>query len=523
MALNNNQIFTLVNEAYKQALGENAIAVENLEGFTDTGVAYESLQDYKEQFTDALLNLCVKNWFSDTSYRSQYDDPFFEDSREMGAIVQFISATMPEVKESPAWDKFVSGTSQVGVYTVYLPIVETKVYSRSVSWSIPIFWTGEQWDDAFKSSESLGEFISYIMMMMDNKIVCHLEEMNEANRNNFIAEKFVAEADPNVNGVHCINLIAAYNKERNGSIATVEEFLKDAAALRYAAATIDEYTTYVGKMSALFNTAGKPRFTPDERKIVQVVKKFAKAISEVSLSGAFNARYVELPAYKEVPYWQGFGSKTSWDDVTSICVETGNDGTSVNKTGIVACIVDKWAIMHTIRKRRVATNYFSVEDLYQNEWQFRDQYMNDLTMNGVIFYLEDISDNTIAPASVAAGSGSVFGVAATSLQSGITVSGDKITGTLKYHAPSTPDSITSVWGNGNFIYLAFTPSADAATTFVGLTHSAGSGLQALDSDNDALLKITSATAQKLIVRTITSSGAVRTQYYDLSGLTIQTA
>lgn len=390
MALNNNQIFTLVNEAYKQALGKNAVAVENLAGFTDTGAAYESLQEYKEQFTDALLNLCVKNWFSDTSYRSQYDDPFFEDAREMGGIIQFISATMPEVKDSPAWGNFVSGTSQVGVYTVYLPVIETKVYSKTVSWSIPIFWTGEQWDDAFRTEDALGEFISYIMMMMDNKIVCHLEEMNELNRNNFIAEKFLAQADPNVAGVHCINLIEAYNRERGGNITTVEQFLADADALRYASSTIDEYTTYVGKMSTIFNTAGKPRFTPDERKVVQVVKKFAKAISEVALSGTFNAKYVELPDYKEVAYWQGIGG-TEWNDVTTINVALDNNGRTLNKSGIVACIVDKWAIMHTIRKRRVATNYFNVEDLYQNEWQFRDQYCNDLTMNGIIFYLENVT------------------------------------------------------------------------------------------------------------------------------------
>lgn len=391
MSLNNNQIYTLVNTAYTQALGQNAIAVEDLEGFVDTGSAYSAIAANKDQFTSALINVAATNWFSDTSYRSQYNDPFFEDSREMGAIIQFISATVPEVQESHSWKTFVSGTSTLGAYTVYMPLVETKYYGKTVSWELPIAITDEQWDDAFRTVEDLGEFVSYIMMMVDNAIVVHIENMNSLNRNNFIAEKFVAQNDVAVPGVHAINLIEAYNTERGGSISTVTEFLASPEALRYAAATIDEYTTYFGKMSSTFNTAAKARFTPDDRKVVQVVKKFAKAIEEVSLSGAFNAQYVELPAYEEVPYWQGFGSSTSWNDVTAINVETGTDGTAVNKTGVVAFIADKWAIMHTIRKHRVAVTRFDPEAVTQYYYQFRDSYMNDLTMNGLVFYLADVT------------------------------------------------------------------------------------------------------------------------------------
>lgn len=390
MSLNNNQIYSLVNEAYKQALGAEAIDTQDLQDFVDTGSAYTSISANKDQFTSALINVSAKNWFADTSYRSQYNDPFFEDSREMGAIIQFISATVPEVQESHAWKTFVSGTSTLGTYTIYLPLVDTKYYGKTVSWELPIAVTDEQWDDAFRTTEALGEFVAYIMMMVDNAIVCHIEEMNALNRNNFLAEKIEAQND-SVAGVHAINLIALYNSERGKSIQTVEEFLADADALRFASATIDEYSTYFSKMSKLFNTANKARFTPDDRKVIQIVKKFAKAISEVALSGTFNASYVELPNYEEIPSWQGFGESASWDEVTALDVEISSDGTAVKKSGIVACIVDKWAIMHTIRKRRTAVTRFDPEAVSQYYYQFRDSYMNDLTMNGLIFYLEDVT------------------------------------------------------------------------------------------------------------------------------------
>ncbi len=390
MPLNNNQVYTVVNAAYNQALGKAAIAVEDLEGFVDTGSdTYAQLAANKDQFTQALISVLAKNWFTDTSYRSQYNDPFYQDEREFGAIVQSISVTAPEVQEASNWETFTSGTTQLGTYTLYIPLVDTRYYGKTTSWQLPIAITDAQWDDAFRSGEDLERFVAYVLMVVDNAIVVHLENMNNLNRNNYIAEKIHYSEGTGATGVQVINLIEAYNADRGGSITTVQQFLSDPEALRYAASTIDEYSTYFSKMSTLFNTASKARFTPDDRKVIQVVKKFAKAIQEVSLSGAFNAQYVELPGYQEIPFWQGFGEGLTWDDVTSINVELGSDGTAVNKSGVVALIVDKWAIMHTIRKHRVGVTRFDPEEVTQYYYQFRDSYMNDLTMNGLVFVLEN--------------------------------------------------------------------------------------------------------------------------------------
>lgn len=389
--INNNQVYNLVNSAYRQALGADAIAVEDLQGFVDTGSAYAQIAANKDQFTNALINVLAKNWFTDSSYRSQYKDPFYQDEREFGAIIQAISVTAPEVREAHNWKSFTSGTTTLGTYTLYIPVCDSKYYCKTNSWEIPVAITDSQWDDAFKTGEEIERFVAYILMVVDNAIVVHLENANAMNRNNYIAEKISYAEGDGTTGVHVINLIEAYNNQRGASISTVEQFLSDPDALRFAASTIDEYSTYFSKMSTLFNTEGKARFTPDDRKVIQVVKKFAKAIQEVSLSGSFNAQYVELPNYQEVPFWQGFGSGITWDDVTRINVEIGSDGTAVNKKGIVALIVDKWAIMHTIRKHRVASTRFDPEEISQYYYQFRDSYMNDLTMNGLIFTLEDIS------------------------------------------------------------------------------------------------------------------------------------
>lgn len=102
------------------------------------------------------------------------------------------------------------------------------------------------------------------------------------------------------------------------------------------------------------------------------------------------------------------------------------------------------------------------------------------------------------------------------MQSGVSVSGNKITGTL---IKQTSGQIVTDWGQGYFIGLKFTPDSDATVTKVGLTPSAGSGLVALDPDNLAMFKLTDISAQRLKVVS-SRAGEEKTWFFDLSGLTL---
>lgn len=106
------------------------------------------------------------------------------------------------------------------------------------------------------------------------------------------------------------------------------------------------------------------------------------------------------------------------------------------------------------------------------------------------------------------------------MQTGITITGSTITGTLKYLGGD--NAITQVWGPGNFLCLKF-PDADItnSTVKVGLDPSHGSGLVELDSDKNGVFKITDKLRQKFCVE-ITKDGETVVQRYDLSGLTCET-
>lgn len=385
--LTNTQIQNIANLAYKEFTGQEGVdVVLDLSTFTDDGV--KDIGALRSKYTGKLLGVLTKNWFTDSSYRSTYKDVFFEDSARFGAIVQSISVSVPEVKENSAWKDFVSGTSTIGQYTVYLPVVDTKYYAKSESWALPITVTGEQWDTAFKNEQELSNFVEYLFMVVDNAIVQHMEDMNALNRNNFIAEKINAQST--VGLYQSYNLTEEYATEKGLTTSkTVAEFLNDKEFLKWASAKIKLFMGYLQKQTILFNTDGKVRFTPKDRLVVQLLGDFVTRYDSIASSDTFHNDMIALPLYEEIASWQSM-EDLSFDGVSSINVKTAQ-GDTIEKGGIIGLVCDKWAILHTIRSNRVGSQYFGIEDMTHYEYQFRDSYMNDLSMNGIVFYVDDFT------------------------------------------------------------------------------------------------------------------------------------
>lgn len=396
--LNNNTAYTLIRSAYEQMLGEHAIDTQDLSDFTQNGAAYDSLTSdnaWKDQFTKALLAGCFRNFYMDDSYRDEYKDPFYVSTEKWGAIQQMISAEAPAVQESHAWQTFTSGSSKVGEYTLYLPEVSAAFVGKSTSWELPIAITDEQWNTAFKNESELEQFVGFLMMVTDNAIVCHLQDCDNLNRNNFIAEKLAYASSVSATGVHVIDLVSLYRAETGDqTITTVEGFMSDDKCMRFAAETIDKYSGYLSKMSTLFNIDGKKKFVPKSRMVCQVLQHFYSRMKSVSYADAYNMDFVKLPNFDAVPYWQGFGADASgvvdFDEVSAIKAKTAS-GETVSQTGIVAFLCDNRCIMHCIQSQRTASTRHDPEALTQFYHQFKDIRWCNLQQNAVVFVLNDVA------------------------------------------------------------------------------------------------------------------------------------
>lgn len=111
----------------------------------------------------------------------------------------------------------------------------------------------------------------------------------------------------------------------------------------------------------------------------------------------------------------------------------------------------------------------------------------------------------------------VFGTLVSDIQEDVVVSGNAITGTLKY---LDTGAIPDYWGAGNFMVLHFYDVDPRATSVrVGMDPSEGSGLVELDEDMNGVFKVTDNTTQSFVV--VSSDGTqTKTDTYDLSNLTL---
>lgn len=399
MTLNNNQVAVLLNDAFPQSTGEDTIDKLSLQDFVDKGNDPNVIGSV-EQFNKKLLNVIIKRWYEDSSYRSSYKDPFFQDSERFGALTELVSIEIPEAQPSLAWQNFGPDTThgqidEVGSYKVYLPQISTKVYGKSDSWQVCVTITGEQWDSAFHSATELATYVARIHMQVDNGIIMHLKNMQRANVNSYMAEKINYAGKQGAEGLHVVDLVKEYVEEMGDPTAayTVEDYLSTSAALVHGAEKIGYYKDLFGEMSSIFNIEGKNRFTPDDRIVLEMLSAFARRFTSVAASNTYHKELIEMPNYIKVPFWQALGTG-DFDTVSSIDVEIADaDEQSgkkeVKQGGIVAFLADSWALAHTTVNRRQAVKNFEPENLTNHYSQFVDRYFNNLGMNAVVFVLND--------------------------------------------------------------------------------------------------------------------------------------
>ena len=388
VTLNNNQIATILNEAVAEITGK-AVGELDLRGFIATA-SDSSIIGSVDQLTKAMINVIMKKWYMDTKYRSGYNSPFFVDDVEYGAITEVISITVPDAQPASNWTDIVSGTTQLGLYTIYLPTVDVSVYGKTSSWQIPVGILEDQLKSCLNGEDELREFVSHIFLCIDNALVAHMEALDSANRNSFMAAKINFAASGGT-GVHVVNLVEEYvaNAGLESTGMTAAYYLNNKDALADGAMTIMEYAELLQKMSTEYNTKGDKRFTPEKRLVLQLLTKFDKQLKYHMRSATFHEDLVKIPNYGTVPYWQS--AKKSDRDTIDVDIDVSGNKTHVQQGGIVGLLCDSWAIVHTIKNRRVAAKQFEPEHLVQYYNQFQDCYYNNLGLNGIVFIVADVN------------------------------------------------------------------------------------------------------------------------------------
>lgn len=394
------QIYGLVNEATKSAIGETAVLEQDLSNVVDIGEAVFNANAV-DNYVKSLVDHIGKVIFVNRPYSGSVPSVLM-DKWEFGSVLEKIQADMPEARENKSWD--LQDGQEYSPNVFYKPKVSAKFFNSKTTFEVDLSFTELQVKESFSNAGQLNAFLSMLYNSVEKSFAVKFDALIMDTINNATAETLKAEFDTVSNGdysasdgVKAVNLLKRYNA-LFGKTLNAEEALHEPEFLRYASGEIRKYVARLAKMSTLFNVSGKARFTPKDRLHCVFLSDFVVNMEMVLQSDTFHNEMVALPnGLETVPYWQGVkkesGNAYDLEAIGAINVKVhnpkGGDGIEVNfaKGAILGVMFDSDALGVANLDKRTTTNYNPKAEFFTNFYKMDAGFFNDLDENFVVFFV----------------------------------------------------------------------------------------------------------------------------------------
>lgn len=365
------QIYTVVNSAASQALGQGAIEAIDTASFVSLGIAVLSSATNTDAFLNTLAQRIGRTIISYREYKNKMRDLVLNDF-EYGAILQKIKVAMPTAEEDESYD-LVDGQS-VDMYKVAKPVVNQKLFVTRTPYQFKITIQRAHLKEAFLSESAMGGFIAAIFGEVRNAIEFAMENLGRACYGNYIAEV--------AGGSREIKLVTEFNALTGGSV-TASNALANKDFLNYAFRRINEHIDYMQDMSVLYNDGSATRHTPKEDLRIKLLSPFVRAAETVTQYAAFNQSLVDVADnYTPVSYWQSPANRSQ------VIAQRASDDTSTTVSNVIGVMHDRDALGIYQMWEEVSTSPLNSAGLYYNQYYHeRNLWFNDLSENFVIFTL----------------------------------------------------------------------------------------------------------------------------------------
>lgn len=379
-----NQIYAMVNDASKEALGSQALSVKDTVTLVSLGNVVLSSDTNKEAFYKALTDRIGRTVIAARAY-SATKRSVKRDEMDWGLIYQKISYRRRDAVSNPTWvDNAQADPFDVAIQTEAVQKLFAVMSTYSFEDSIP----DGQLFTAFTNSAAMGAFISGIYTNMRNYM-----EQAEENLANLAVDTLIAGVLIKGTNAQKRYLLDEYNQKYSQNL-TVDTCLGSTDFLKYATREISTTKDNMSVLSTVFNAEAFPRHTPADKCVVEVLGQFASACDTYLQADTYHNELVKLPNYEKVVYWQSPGtSGFAFADVSKINIEnehlavTGNADGAIEQGGILALVRDYDAAASVIMRRRSASIYNPRAERF-NIFEKADQgYAVDLSENAVVFML----------------------------------------------------------------------------------------------------------------------------------------
>lgn len=373
-----NQVYQMVNDSAKEALGQQAITAKDTGSLISLGDQIQVTENV-EAFYKTLFNRIGRTVVAVRAFEIG-ERSVMRNEMEWGVIYQKISFKPRDAVENPSWKT----DTQANPYDIE-PQTEVvqKLFSIMGTYSYEDSLPDYQLFTAFTSASAMAAFISGAYTNMYNYL-----KIAEANLANLAVNTYMAGAISGTKASQKRNLLKEYNDKFTKTL-TVEQALTDASFLKFASKTINDTIKQFTSPSTIFNAEGIVRQTTKDKLVVEVLSQFATATTSYMESDTYHNELVKLPRYEEVNYWQASGTSFSFNDASTIDIKNAkiNGGKEVKQTGIVAFIHDYDAVASIIYRRRSHSIYNPRAERYNVMEKADKGYAVDLSENGVVFYM----------------------------------------------------------------------------------------------------------------------------------------
>lgn len=383
------QVYDFVNLATQEALGMGVVVNEDLSNIVSIGEQIFNA-NAMDKYVKALVNRIGKVIFVNRVYQGSAPSVMM-DGWEYGSVLQKVSAALPDARVNETWELEDGQSYDPHIFHKPKGVV-AKFYNEYVTFEIDMSFTEEQLKMSFNNATELNGFISMLYTNVDNSMTVKVDELIRRTINNMIAETIFADYQiaplSSKSGAKAINLLYLYNNTVNAGNTplTVDKALTDTDFIKFASYRIKLTHDRMRTMSTVFNVGEQPRFTPTDLGHIVLLSDFASAADTYLQSTTFHNELTKLPTAEVVTYWQGSGTDFSFDEVSKIDV-TSAGGHSVDTSGIIGVMFDRWALGVSNVQRKVTSQYTPNAEFFTNFYKYKAGFFNDLNENFVVFFV----------------------------------------------------------------------------------------------------------------------------------------
>ena len=387
-----NQIYGIVNEATKQALG--AKAVEAIDTTTLAEVGGQILDDLNPAtfpaFVYGLMGAINRTRIKAKSYDGASKVSMYRSPEDFGLYMRKIQTDkVQDVTENSSfksqdWDYYDGDLTANWTDRLFGKISGFETAPQIVS--------RKKLQRCFSNPAEMAAFIAMLDTSRMNDIKCHIESTEMLARATAMASCFASTKT-------AIDLGGLYNAA-TGKATDPDSWKYDADLIRFMVVEMTRVFPRLKSMNRIYNNAGCDRFSREEDLVLDVHSDFVASMNGY-LQNTLIAPFIKLPGYNEVSRWQGTG--TSYGDELKLKVENDGldvdttafasyttDGKDLNVNGVVAFIHDeKYAL--TVDDLRTVTAENPLQEMVTTVTKFDTAYAIDPSEQGVVFFVGEHS------------------------------------------------------------------------------------------------------------------------------------